>query len=365
LIKNNYIGGVDIGRGMAIMLVFVYHSMLCIFPHFELKKYSSFGFLIVPDLRSLVLNFSPVGLGWIGVQLFLVISGFLIHYIHLQLGKDYNWWSFFKKRFWRIYPPYIIALLIIFIYTYKNNASNCSDFWYHTFLVHNLTESHYFSVNPSFWSIALEAQLYLLYPIVIFCLRWISFRNFFILSIFLYVCLTFIGIFFQIKSYSFNGSIFKFWFVWLSGAWLAECFIKNKRLVKNTGVSLCFFYVLLIIFRYNYYTNFFILIPATLIAITVLEWLIRVDLKFTSKKIQSLFKCCSYIGLISYSLYLFHQPFLGDLLMLIDEKLGFSGIFKLVGLFFTFLILLSISYINYIIVERGSIKMGQKFLGKS
>ncbi len=59
--------------------------------------------------------FFPLSFGWMGVPLFFVISGFCIHASALK-NNELRVGRFFWRRFWRIYPPYLAALIFaIFI----------------------------------------------------------------------------------------------------------------------------------------------------------------------------------------------------------------------------------------------------------
>jgi peptidoglycan/LPS O-acetylase OafA/YrhL len=93
---EKHIDKIDILRGIAILLVVLYHSQLVLFPHFEeIGK---------RDTKTIILNLMPTAYGWIGVQLFLIVSGFLIHFGFLSRNGSLNLVSFYSRRFWRIYP---------------------------------------------------------------------------------------------------------------------------------------------------------------------------------------------------------------------------------------------------------------------
>ncbi|MBK8659482.1 MAG: DUF1624 domain-containing protein [Bacteroidetes bacterium] len=73
---KQYLHRVDAIRGIAILLVLTYHTLMCLSPGYEAKTYAEGGFLVLSDVRTALLNFNPIGQGWMGVELFLVISGF-------------------------------------------------------------------------------------------------------------------------------------------------------------------------------------------------------------------------------------------------------------------------------------------------
>src|SRR5260221_1974329 len=114
--------------------------------------------------------------GWIGVQLFFVLSGFLITGILLDARDAPNYYrSFFVRRGLRIFPLYYATLLVLFVLlpalgllpsSFKRDPmvelSHWAYFsnWYSAFHPGEDSVSH-------FWSLAVEEQFYLLWPFVI------------------------------------------------------------------------------------------------------------------------------------------------------------------------------------------------------
>lgn len=122
-------------------MVVLYHFELALFPGFEEMRHK--------DTKHIILNLSPTAYGWIGVQLFLIISGFLIHLGFLSRNDSLNTSTFYSKRFWRIYPPYLIVLLIFFatgigIKNYSYSNEGYKDLFVHLFL------SITYSINITF-----------------------------------------------------------------------------------------------------------------------------------------------------------------------------------------------------------------------
>ncbi len=147
-------------RGIAILMVLV-HQL---------------GML---DDRSTILNYLfgyAIGTGWAGVQLFFVLSGFLITGILLDTQKSANYFfGFYARRTLRIFPLYYGALALAFILLPAFGIISPGvekdwnqQIWLWTYLV-NWVEpvgigSHTF---PHFWSLAVEEQFYLLWPLLL------------------------------------------------------------------------------------------------------------------------------------------------------------------------------------------------------
>jgi peptidoglycan/LPS O-acetylase OafA/YrhL len=51
--------------------------------------------------------------GHMGVAMFFVVSGFCIHLSHAR-SNSRSWVEFSRRRFFRIYPPYLLSLLVFY-----------------------------------------------------------------------------------------------------------------------------------------------------------------------------------------------------------------------------------------------------------
>lgn len=119
--------------------------------------------------------------GWVGVQLFFVLSGFLITGILLdEKGAPLQLRDFYVRRVLRIFPVYYVALAIVFILLPMMHAlpswltlpPDLSQAWYWLYL--NNWSSPFLGDVPAlghFWSLAVEEQFYLLWPVCVIFLR--------------------------------------------------------------------------------------------------------------------------------------------------------------------------------------------------
>ncbi len=133
-------------------------------------------------LRSLV--FKVADIGWSGVDLFFVLSGFLITGILLRAKKRQQpMWLFMARRMLRIVPAYFLALCTVFflvpfflgLYPVPDMARQ----WPYWFYVSNYFRAGYEPLagwfgTAHFWSLAVEMQFYLLWPLFVYRLtpRW-------------------------------------------------------------------------------------------------------------------------------------------------------------------------------------------------
>jgi len=124
----------------------------------------------------------PFDFGYLGVTLFLVISGFCIHLAaSVRPGgvlQAPSWGTFWKRRFYRLYPAYVAAAGFSYVVyrclpSARYSAIN-QVHWFgydaaaHALLIHNLFANFPFSLgNGVFWTLGLEEQLYALYAIYV------------------------------------------------------------------------------------------------------------------------------------------------------------------------------------------------------
>jgi peptidoglycan/LPS O-acetylase OafA/YrhL len=253
----------------------------------------------------------PISAGFYGVDLFFVISGFLITKILIDsnepFGRAYK--KFIGRRTLRIFPIYYLTIFILFVI--GNN-------FVHDYLLYCLTYTYnyamvYFNIpnnliNP-FWSLCVEEQFYLFWPFIILSLKNnLSLLKFIILALVLFCN---IQIFFNVipflTSYNYVGLIPRASSLAV-GAFGAILFKENKisiRFLENKQVEYFAFGTLF----------FFLIINNTL---QFLAWSI-ISIYFILKTTHKGFvinavnkflnnKKIIYIGSISYGIYLFHMP---------------------------------------------------------
>jgi peptidoglycan/LPS O-acetylase OafA/YrhL len=118
----------------------------------------------------------PAQFGYLGVILFLVLSGYCIHFRNAQAlaaGRltDVNWRDFFRRRVLRLYPAYFAALLITAAFNVAALRTApaqqiAGDLVSHLTFSHNLMRDYCLGwFNVALWTVGLEFQLYLLYPV--------------------------------------------------------------------------------------------------------------------------------------------------------------------------------------------------------
>lgn len=154
--------GLDGLRGLAALYVLLFHCWLYTFPGY-------------PD-SSAPRWLDGLMFGRIAVVFFLVLSGF-----SLAVSPARNGWRpggvsrFLRRRAWRILPPYWAALAFSLVISWLVvPASHTGPPTGRSVLVYGLVAQDMFTAptpNGAFWSIGVEAELYLLFPLLLFVRR--------------------------------------------------------------------------------------------------------------------------------------------------------------------------------------------------
>jgi peptidoglycan/LPS O-acetylase OafA/YrhL len=241
--------------------------------------------------------------GWTGVEIFFVISGFIIPYS--MLVNDYSItkvFTFLKKRIVRIEPPYLISVALVIVLNYVSTLSpyyRGAPFkpdWINT--LGHIAYLNAFTgrpwLNPAFWTLALEFQYYLLIALLFG----------FVVSPKRYLRLIFFVVFTvpSLIAPPNDGYIFFFTGYFLAGIVLFQYY---SRIINRTE----FLILILITLGLLYYKQgpfIFALITGTILAILYI------------KKVPSFMQ---WLGTISYSLYLIHVPIGGRVLNLAETLL--------------------------------------------
>ncbi len=124
-------------------------------------------------------------LGHFAVSVFILLSGFCLMLPVVRAGGELKGGArlFFKKRARRILPPYYLSmgLCLLLIYTLIGQptgshwdtsiAVDRTGIWTHLLLVHNLFPHSTFQIDSPLWSVAVECQIYLLFPLLVLLWR--------------------------------------------------------------------------------------------------------------------------------------------------------------------------------------------------
>lgn len=160
--SGRFIPEIDGLRFIAISTVFVQHAQQAFFNHsgWDFNMHLNLVSRLVQDWR-------------IGVELFFVISGFILGLpfasYYLEQGPYVPLKQYYFRRLTRLEPPYILAQFIC-LYVFLREGATLKESLPHflaaLFYLHNIIYHEACAINPVTWSLEIEIQFYILAPLL-------------------------------------------------------------------------------------------------------------------------------------------------------------------------------------------------------
>jgi peptidoglycan/LPS O-acetylase OafA/YrhL len=343
----SYRADIDGIRGIAVLSALIYHA----FPN------------VLPS-------------GFIGADIFFVLSGFLITHLILDRidEKRFSLFEFYEGRVRRIFPTLILVLLTILIlgwFVFLSNDYNQvgRHVLFSATFIQNLNlingEIGYFDIDNSsmplmhLWSISIEEQFYIFWPILVGTILRNKRKTLFAL-VSIITILSFFYNYWLAKD--FDKSIY---FLFQTRAWEITCgsllviFLKEFKssniLLSNINkpifhdlISVVGLILILISFiiidKNKLYPGTLALLPVSGTVLLILSRCSKINRYLLS------FKPLVWFGLISYSLYLWHMPLL-SFLRLTSNTIAYESNYGIIMKILAIAISILISYLTWRHVE--------------
>jgi peptidoglycan/LPS O-acetylase OafA/YrhL len=342
-VKLAYRPEIDGLRAIAVSAVILYHAQISIFGHQPFKG------------------------GFIGVDIFFVISGYLITSIILKelvTTGTFSFKHFYERRIRRILPVLLFVMLVSFPFAWMYlSPSNLVEFSKSILYSLGFSSNFYFHYSGleysveglrhpflHTWSLSVEEQYYILFPIVLL-VTFKYFRKYLVHVLILGFIISLGLAEWTSRNYPSASFYFLHTRIWelLAGSLLAYFEINNGHRSKNETLNLILPTIGLILIGQSilffndemFHPSFYSLSP--IIGVCLIVWFSNKNELITKILSSKLFVG---IGLISYSLYIWHYP-----IFVFTAKLRFAegNIFikLLMGIF-----VLILSIISYYFIEK-------------
>ncbi len=357
----NYRNDLDLLKGFAIIAVVLYHMGIS---------------------RS----------GYLGVDAFFVINGFLIipKVVNNIYEGKFSYFSFLEKRIMRLLPLMLLASLFALLVgywgmlpdDYENLGESvvATNFFSNNVLA-SITTKNYWDVSNEYkalmhtWYIGILFEFYLIFPLIVMFVKWLSkklrfgFYKYIVITI---ISLSVISLLLYLnpsvsigdRFYLLQYRFFELSFGGLAGMWIVNQ--RKDRLYSNGFLSgIGFFILSLVMFVGIFYigeqkTDYSLVsgaggtgesyIPQNILllltVILTIFFIVSDNMKSRFVSVLVGTKVFCLIGMMSYSVFIWHQPFLAFYRYFITNN--FTFIFVLIF----FGIVLALSYITYRFVEK-------------
>ena len=307
--------------------------------------------------------------GWLGVDIFFVISGYLISNIIIsELNEGtFTFKNFYLRRIRRILPALFSTLLLTVPFSYFLLGPKAMQEYIDSLISSVFFYANYYFMNLEFyiaestkvmpllhtWSLAIEEQYYILFPLLAY-LIYKYFKNYFL---FVIGFITIGSIYINTLSQSVDKFYRLEYRIWELLLGVLVMVLSNNLKIKHLekiGLPL-------MLFPLFYYDKFSINdIEPKILALLGVSLIIfsNTNNSYLTKILSS--KLLVLIGLSSYSIYLLHQPLFAFF------RLAYAGRLLLFGDVEKFLIIILtiiLGYFSYIFVEKKNLKnLNYKFL---
>lgn len=368
--KNNQINYIDQLtwlRGIAAFFVIVSHTMRATEVKYSTNDEISSSFFL-----------SLFDAGNFGVVLFFALSGCTLYISNSNKVGHKDIITFYIKRFFRIWPAFFVSLILYigFGFIFSALYTDPQGYWVEKqfltqYSIYDLFSylSFTFNItgpeglfNNAYWSLPVEFQYYIIFPIIVASLKFGAFGPI-IIGILLFL-LPKLGLFEIDKS-----SVFTLAFSFCGGVLVGYIYKKtNFRIKPCIGIVL----LITLIGMAVAITRAYILLPDIPIISGKWNWyggiaIVTIFVALVTKinlnnKIETFLQ---HYGTISYSTYLYHNIFVATaVLFIIHFEIYDSNL----RLFITFSFTLVASYIfaniSYLYVEKPSITLGRNIIKK-
>lgn len=320
-----------------------------------------------------IYHFFPLALpsGYLGVDIFFVISGFLITSQLIKYKNEDKWQflkQFYARRIKRLFPAlfvfFSITTLTLSIVMLKfdfesffSSLISAKTFWANLYF---WQDGGYFGgrneLKPLLhtWSLSVEEQFYLIYPSLILVFFWL-YKRFKIKIIYLVASMTIVSFTTWIFLHSIGGANPAFFLlptrIWQFGlggliALLSISYLPKRRIYNNLYLTFSLLALIIPLFFKFVGTSD---VKLQVILVSLGSALFLHISQSSNNKIIFLFKnsISVWFGKISYSLYLYHWPIVVILhYYFVDQYLSYKVLIP------SFFLSIFISYLSYRYVEK-------------
>ena len=316
----------------------------------------------IPTLLATIPEWLKLGLfdaGHLGVPIFFVLSGVVMAYTTKNMSMTTNnGIKFLLRRFVRLMPPYYAAVVLgVLVLTVKHklgqqdvDTPSLRDVFVHLFFLQDIIGVK--NIIPVFWTLCIEVQFYIALAGLLWMADKCNYKNlsvnrdYVIKLIAIIVMLWPLGI---VHSIGWHGGFIGFWFSFLAGVLCAQVIInQNEKPYFAIGYSL--FLLVIGIIK----SNSFICTSGFTGLLICFVFGNRYLIQLLSK---DLFQ---KIGLISYSLYLFHTPVTGSFMRLYRHYLPTSFASDFFALIISVFICIMFATVTFKLFERPAISLSRQ-----
>ena len=307
-----------------------------------------------------------------GVNIFFVISGYLITHIFLNQQLDIS--KFYKNRFLKLYPSiFIISLITLILFFFIGDFLQWSvilrSFVSTIIGLFNLYlikigdvygQANYINPFLPFWAFCVIVQFYITYPIILKIIFFLKRRfnyndNFIVISLSTISIVSFLFYYYFKDNdfFSFYSPLSRYWQFVLGGCIYFVIQFKKKFYFKN--VAIYFAVILIIIWQLNFEWFYAWRKVQVLLTISTLLFLYSTNTNFFNKILS--IKPLTFLGKYSFELYLIHMAVIYFTSLWFEQGVLILSLILLVIITYFF-----IKFFNQYLLQKINFIFGNKLI---
>jgi peptidoglycan/LPS O-acetylase OafA/YrhL len=316
--------------------------------------------------------------GSTGVSLFLVLSGLCL-YLPFAGGRDgrFRTGDFFARRCRRLMPAYYTSLIFSVMlavafstlpgYPPLTPGALMGNLLAHLTLTQTLFPDTFYGLNGAYWSLGLEWQLYLALPLLIWGIRRYSIVPVVSFAVVVNVLYR-IGLFVAMQRglipaqsalavAVLPNQIFGRWAEFAFGMVVAELYVRGhlERFAPYGGLALIALVPISLLSTALPVAHIFFGLTFFCLVCLVLAGGNVVSRAFSWRPL-------ALLGVMSYSIYLIHQPIVEGMAIVLRSELGISPLQTFLGLLLLIPVVLLLAWVLFMTIERRTIHASQAAL---
>ncbi len=324
-------------------------------------------------------------IGWTGVDLFYVLSGFLISsqlFVQIKKANGFSLRDFFIKRFFRILPLYFFIVVAYFLFPFVREKEALPPLWkFLTFTLNFNLENQNLGTFSHAWSLCVEEHFYLFLPLI---LTLLLASNLFSKSYWILISLIVLGL--AIRFYLWNvyypeGTIgdtsLSYWFknfyyptynrldgliIGVTVAAIYQFLPRTWQWVSKFGNQVILLGLSVLTWAYFYCSQLTANATSTygfLVIAIAYGFIVLGAICPTSFLYKWNSKTTSFIALLSYGLYLSHKSVMHMVQVILGDRLLLDSNAMMA---ICFLMCFAVAWLLNIIIEKPSLKLRDKVL---
>lgn len=298
-------------------------------------------------------------MGDLGVPVFFVLSGYVMALTTTNLNFNASvGLRFIARRLIRLMPAYYAAIALVLAFSavkYKVLGQGLIDFNFQILTAHAFLAQGFFNIkniDPVFWTLCIEIQFYIFFAFLMWANNKLSGSSegsnrgyYFILISSVAALLWPLGL---AAGSVWPGGFLPYWYCFMAGVWASLS--RGGAPTIQVG-AICYALVLM--------GSGLLLYSGVAMTAAITSLFLMLAAYQRKEGVWLSYRWIQFLGMISYSLYLLHNPLTGATFNIFKRVFPSNAVSEFVGIVMVAVVCVGVSFIAYCLIERPSISLSR------